>query len=122
MTQPTAHFEVRPVAGEVPAARARVRASLDGLDAAAIDRILLLASEVITGAVLHAGARVTIDVIREPAAVRIEVDGGPAGASGRQLLSSMGGGMALDIINHEASRWGVRPGNNEVLWFEVDLP
>jgi hypothetical protein len=114
-------FEVRANAEEVPRARAQVLDSLDGLDGQAVERILLLASEVITGAVLHADTTVVIDVIREEATVRIEVQGQPAPAAGPHLLSSMGSGLALDIVNHEASRWGVRPGAADAMWFEVDL-
>jgi hypothetical protein len=106
---------------EVPRARAHVRRSLDGLGIEEIDRILLLASEVITGAVLHADDMVVVDVIREGETVRVEVEGQPPPASGPHLLSSMGESLALDIVNHEASRWGVRPGFSDALWFEVDL-
>ena len=114
------HFEVAAQPTEVPRARAQVLESLDGVEEQAIDRILLLASEVITGAVLHAGSTVVIDVIREEMTVRIEV-AGRGRASGPPLLSSMGDGLALEIVNHEASRWGVRPGAADAMWFEVDL-
>jgi anti-sigma regulatory factor (Ser/Thr protein kinase) len=114
-------FELQATTDEVPRARAQVRDSLAGLGADEIDRILLLASEVITGAVLHAGNTVVVDVIREDETVRVEVEGQPAAVAGPRLLSSMGDGLALDIVNHEASRWGVRPGAADALWFEVDL-
>jgi hypothetical protein len=120
VTEASVRFEVRAEAGEVPRARAQVLGSLDGIAEPTVDRILLLASEVITGAVLHADGRVVVDVIREDASVRIEVSGRSPEPTGPHLLSSMGSGLALDIVNHEASRWGVRPGAGDALWFEVD--
>ena len=120
MTEGSVRFEVAAQRTEVPRARAQVLDSLEGVEEQTIDRILLLASEVITGAVLHAGSTVVVDVIREELTVRVEV-AGRGRASGPPLLSSMGDGLALEIVNHEASRWGVRPGAADAMWFEVDL-
>ena len=119
MTEGAVRFELPAQANEVPRARAQVLDSLDGVDEQSLDRIMLLASEVITGAVLHAGSTVIVDVIRESATVRVEVTG--RGRMQGHLLSSMGDGLALEIVNHEASRWGVRPGSADAMWFEVDL-
>jgi hypothetical protein len=121
VTPGVVRFEVRAAAAEVPRAREQVLDSLDGVSGTTLDRILLLASEVITGAVLHAGSTVVVDVIREEATVRVEVAGERSPSAGPHLLSSMGDGLALEIVNHEASRWGVRPGAADALWFEVDL-
>jgi CheY-like chemotaxis protein len=119
------------VAGTFPAdpasvagARRFVRGSLHGQDQELLERVVLLTSELVTNAVLHAGTDARVEIRLTPGVVRVEVgDEGPGAPTIRDPDVGGPGGRGLPIVDHVASRWGVAPaGRGKVVWFEVDRP
>jgi anti-sigma regulatory factor (Ser/Thr protein kinase) len=116
-------------AESVPAARAFVRARCEawGGDAAACDAAVLLSSELVTNAVLHARTPMSIDVERRGERVRIEVrDFHPALPLPRRYNVDNATGRGLRLLETMASAWGVvkvpdveQPG--KIVWFELPL-
>jgi anti-sigma regulatory factor (Ser/Thr protein kinase) len=105
-------------------ARRFVGDALDDLGArGAADSAVLLVSELVTNAVLH--ARTEVEVIVAPAdeSVRVSVvDRSPAMPAQRSFSATAGSGRGLHLVESVASRWGVasRDQGKEV-WFEIDL-
>ena len=91
------------------------------------DDLLLIASELVSDAVLDAGCdgRHEIELVAEvePQAVRIRV----LDAGGRRPPRHRGagdlalGGLRLRVVQRLARRWGSEPGNRLRLWAEVAL-
>lgn len=94
-------------------ARAFVRKELGGLHSAEVrDRVELLASEIVTNAVVHAGSLVTMDVVCEASgAVLVEVaDGSPVHPVLREVDLLDESGRGLEIVDKLSVEWGVREG------------
>jgi anti-sigma regulatory factor (Ser/Thr protein kinase) len=87
----------------------------------------LLTTELITNAVLHAGAgeaeTIELRVATERRRVRVWVtDGGSDGTPEVQELDpDVPGGMGLFLVEQISSRWGVErvPGGGKRVWFEL---
>jgi anti-sigma regulatory factor (Ser/Thr protein kinase) len=111
-------------------ARAAVAAYLGGqLDPARLDDLLIITSEVVSNAVLHAGAgpgeevglRVTIGAESVHVAVSDPAPDLPPRIKPLDPLRA--GGLGLNLLDHLSERWGVEhpaPGTKEV-WFEFLL-
>ncbi|WP_333772098.1 SpoIIE family protein phosphatase [Streptomyces sp. IBSBF 3136] len=124
-----ASFE--PVGRSVATARSFVRDTLQGWGFADIvDDAVVLTSELVTNAVVHAGTHAEVLCLRTEDGVRIEVSdryperevplqGSPAamGSPDRE------GGRGLQLCAALAARWGVdyTPTHKNV-WFQLDLP
>jgi PAS domain S-box-containing protein len=124
-----ASFE--PVGRSVASARSFVRDTLQGWGYADIvDDAVVLTSELVTNAVVHAGTAADVVCLRTDEGVRIEVgdryperevplQGSPAdmGSPDRE------GGRGLQLCAALAGRWGVEytPTHKNV-WFQLDLP
>lgn len=124
-----ASFE--PVGRSVASARSFVRDTLQGWGFADIvDDAVVLTSELVTNAVVHAGTAADVLCLRSDDGVRIEVadrypereiplQGHPAtmGSPDRE------GGRGLQLCAALAGRWGVdyTPTHKQV-WFQLDLP
>ncbi|MFD7708431.1 SpoIIE family protein phosphatase [Streptomyces sp. NPDC059785] len=124
-----ASFE--PVGRSVAIARGFVRDTLQGWGFADIvDDAVVLTSELVTNAVVHAGTAADVLCLRSEEGVRIEVadryperevplQGAPAdmGSPDRE------GGRGLQLCAALAGRWGVEytPTHKQV-WFQLDLP
>ncbi|MEO3975477.1 SpoIIE family protein phosphatase [Streptomyces sp. CAU 1734] len=120
-----------PVGRSVATARAFVRDTLQGWGySEVVDDAVVLTSELVTNAVIHAGTSADVLCLRLGDSVRIEVgDRYPerevpiqaAGHSFGNLDSENGRGLML--CSALASRWGVEytPTNKQV-WFQLDLP
>ncbi|WP_079659119.1 SpoIIE family protein phosphatase [Streptomyces sp. 3214.6] len=124
-----ASFE--PVGRSVATARSFVRDTLQGWGFADIvDDAVVLTSELVTNAVVHAGTHADVLCLRSDDGVRIEVadrypereiplQGSPAtmGSPDRE------GGRGLQLCAAIAGRWGVEytPTHKQV-WFQLDLP
>ena len=79
-----------------------------GQDAVA-DVVELLTSELVTNAVLHAGTVLHLRVLRDDAAVRIEVsDGQRAEPTRRRYSAEAATGRGLALVEALASEWGTR--------------
>lgn len=99
----------------------RVRHALTqgGLDPDLDHTVVLLASELVTNAVRHAGGEdVAVDAHLRPGFARVEIaDGGP-GFDPEVRHDAEGFGLRL--VDKLASRWGVEQEDGTRVWFEVD--
>lgn len=95
-----------------------------GIDDDTLDTTLLLTSELVTNALVHAGGGITVRVVAAADGVRVEV-----GDDARQLpvrrdaASQDTSGRGLDLVEHLARRWGVTPvdGDGKTVWFEIAI-
>ncbi|MFG2502073.1 SpoIIE family protein phosphatase [Streptomyces sp. NPDC048441] len=120
-----------PVGRSVATARSFVRDTLQGWGFTDIvDDAVVLTSELVTNAVVHAGTAADVLCLRSDDAVRIEVsDHYPEREIPlQQSAANMGspdreGGRGLQLCAALATRWGVdyTPTNKQV-WFQLDLP
>lgn len=120
-----------PVGRSVATARSFVRDTLQGWGFTDIvDDAVVLTSELVTNAVVHAGTAADVLCLRSEVAVRIEVsDRYPEREIPlQQSAANMGspdreGGRGLQLCAALATRWGVdyTPTNKQV-WFQLDLP
>jgi anti-sigma regulatory factor (Ser/Thr protein kinase) len=112
-------------AASVALSRRFVRAVLDdwGLTAL-LDEALLLTSEVVTNALLHAGtARALLEVHRLADGVRVEVtDRNPALPRVRRFSSSSGTGRGMALVEAWSRSWGTLPSPpGKTVWFELAM-
>ncbi len=116
--------ELRARPQSVADARARI-AALGAIDGEAKDALLIVVSELVTNAVVHAGLSseqlLTMRVARRHDRVRVEVIDHGEGfdpASVMRIEPTIAGGYGLRIVDRLAERWGVRPDSGTV-WAEV---
>ncbi|WP_326700179.1 SpoIIE family protein phosphatase [Streptomyces sp. NBC_01754] len=120
-----------PVGRSVATARAFVRDTLQGWGYTdVVDDAVVLTSELVTNAVVHAGTAADVLCLRTEDGVRIEVSDHypereiPLQSSGLDFGSpDREGGRGLLLCAALASRWGVEytPAHKHV-WFQLDLP
>jgi anti-sigma regulatory factor (Ser/Thr protein kinase) len=87
----------------------------------------LLTTELVTNAVLHAGAgesdRIELHVAAEPDRLHVAVTdtGGDDTPEVQELDPDVPGGMGLFLVEQISSRWGVErtPGGGNRVWFEL---
>ncbi|MFD8913340.1 SpoIIE family protein phosphatase [Streptomyces sp. NPDC059575] len=124
-----ASFE--PVGRSVATARSFVRDTLQGWGFADIvDDAVVLTSELVTNAVVHAGTEAEVLCLRTEPGVRIEVsDRYPEREvplqSAHAVMGSPDreGGRGLQLCAALASRWGVEyTSTHKNVWFQLDLP
>jgi anti-sigma regulatory factor (Ser/Thr protein kinase) len=85
------------------------------------DSVVLLVSEVVTNAILHAGSASSLCVERTDAGVRVSVtDSSPVMPAPRRRSSSAMTGRGCQLLNDLADSWGAEPyeGGKQV-WFVV---
>lgn len=120
-----------PVGRSVATARAFVRDTLQGWGFAEIvDDAVVLTSELVTNAVVHAGTAADVQCLRYESSVRIKVGDHyperdlPLQNVTRPAVSTdHEGGRGLMLCSALASRWGVEyhPAQKQV-WFQLELP
>ncbi|WP_328667674.1 SpoIIE family protein phosphatase [Streptomyces sp. NBC_00322] len=120
-----------PVGRSVATARAFVRDTLQGWGYSdVVDDAVVLTSELVTNAVVHAGTAADVLCMRTDDGVRVEVGDRypereiPLQGSGRIIVSpDRENGRGLLLCAALASRWGVEytPTHKQV-WFQLDLP
>lgn len=124
-----ASFE--PVGRSVATARSFVRDTLQGWGFAdIIDDAVVLTSELVTNAVVHAGTAADVLCLRSDDGARIEVaDHYPEreiplqGAAITMSSPDREGGRGLQLCAALASRWGVDyTPTKKLVWFQLDLP
>ncbi len=120
----TLHLE--PVVESTPLARHWIAAHLRDLPAEVSGCAVLLTSELVTNAVLHAATPmcVTLHILSDR--IRIDVaDGNPAFPSIKDYGQDAATGRGLTLFNTLASNWGVQAvDGGKIVWFElpVDYP
>ena len=117
--QPTSPAEARRFVGEVLRDH--------GVDTGeVVEAALLLTSELVTNAVLHAAGTINIDVDLDLTAVRVEVgDTSHEGPTPREAGDAEAtSGRGLHLVEAMARAWGVnrQPDDGKVVWFELDVP
>ena len=116
-------LELLPTTESVPAARRFVRDLMVDSDTVAdLDTASLLVTEIVTNAILHARAPMTLRVEVSADVVRIEVrDGSQLPPRVHAFAPTAATGRGLRLLESLAVRWGVRPepGGGKVVWFEV---
>lgn len=115
------------LAAEPASARAARRFVVDVLAGVATpdleETVILLASELVTNAVVHVGGEVEVLVRLTPTAVRVEVtDSSDATPTPRRAGVDDTSGRGLALVEALARRWGVDadPTGGKTVWFEVD--
>jgi len=96
-----------------------------GDSSADIDTLVLLVSEVVTNAVLHARSDIRLDVLPGRDMVRVEVhDRSPVEPRVHHFHLTSGTGRGLRMLEQLARRWGVEsdPRGGKFVWFEVGEP
>ncbi|WP_225847424.1 SpoIIE family protein phosphatase [Streptomyces sp. HPF1205] len=120
-----------PVGRSVAVARAFVRDTLHGWGFAdVVDDAVVLTSELVTNAVIHAGTAADVQCLRYETAVRVEVADHhpdrevPLQGRGRAFRDTENeGGRGLQLCAALASRWGVEyTAAGKHVWFQLDLP
>lgn len=87
-----------------------------------LDTVTLLASELVTNAVVHGRGPLVFVLEAAPSVVRVSVLDHAQATPTAVLTGPMAeGGRGLAIVDALASRWGVeRDGKGRWVWFEVD--
>src|SRR3954469_14819189 len=110
---------------EAPAA-ARAELGDLGLDRAEGQAVMLLASELVTNCVRHAGVgrrqRIRLRALVTDNFVRIEVIDSGAGMRVVMRPGDDYGGWGLRLVDRIADRWGVVRDAGTHVWFEIDRP
>ena len=117
----TAEFEPDPVS--VGSARRLVaRALEEWRREELVDAAILVVSELVTNAVLHARSPVVLTLLLGDDGVRIEVaDASPGGPAPKEYSAEAATGRGLHVIGGLATDWGVRdvPGDGKVVWIDL---
>lgn len=120
-----------PVGRSVAAARAFVRDTLQGWGHSdVVDDAVVLTSELVTNAVVHAGTSADVLCLRSEDGVRVEVADHyperevPIQGAGRTIANlDSENGRGLLLCAALASRWGVEyTPTHKTVWFQLDLP
>jgi anti-sigma regulatory factor (Ser/Thr protein kinase) len=90
-----------------------------------VEELRLLVSEVVTNAVVHTGLEaedaVVMHVEMAPDRTRVEVrDKGPGFEPMAAPEPGAVGGLGMVVVDRISRRWGVAPGPDFGIWFEVD--
>ena len=111
-----------PTTDSVPVARRHAREQLrhSGAD---VDTVVLLVSEVVTNAVLHARSDVFLTVSDEGETARVEVrDSSPVRPRVHRFAVESATGRGLRLLDLLAKRWGVESDprtGGKIVWFDV---
>ncbi|MGW2816841.1 ATP-binding protein [Streptomyces sp. NPDC001415] len=98
--------------------------TVDAADRERVDDVLLLVSEVVTNACLHAGGPRELVLRHADGHLRVEVlDDSPAAPVRLPRAPSLPGGHGLMLLDRLAESWGTAPaGTGKAVWLEVALP
>ena len=117
------HMSLAGVPASVRAARAFVRETLGDLDGASRDTAVLLASELVTNAVLHARTPVELAVVvdRDQALVCVaDHEGGSDAVRSSGHSTDRPGGRGLALVDGLSDRWGAEPNaDGKTVWFTL---
>jgi anti-sigma regulatory factor (Ser/Thr protein kinase) len=109
---------------DVQRARMVTRRFLDGrVDPSVCEEVVLLVSELVTNAVVHARTDVRLRLRIDRTVLRVEVeDCDERLPVARQATLRDERGRGLRLVEHCTARWGAAPWTGgKTVWFEVDL-
>ena len=121
----TEHLKLDPVPASVGVARRFVRDLLDGADEDTLDTLLLLASELVTNAILHAHTPVELGVCVDDGRALVCVadrmpDSGPL--TPRDHSRDRPGGRGLALVADLSDEWGTTTfTGGKTVWFTMPL-
>lgn len=113
---------LQPQPPSVAEARRRIRELLTGSGREdLVDDCVLLVSEVVTNALLHAGTEIELRAALVRTGVRVEVgDGSPHLPAPRSYAATSGTGRGLAMLATMVEDWGVtRRPNGKFVWFQL---
>jgi anti-sigma regulatory factor (Ser/Thr protein kinase) len=114
-----------PSADSVPVARRFTRDQLRDSECD-VDTAVLLVSELVTNAVLHARSEIVLTVQDLGDTVRVDVaDSSPLPPRTHNFAVESATGRGMRMLGQLAHRWGLEPsavGLGKVIWFEVGEP
>ncbi len=86
-----------------------------------VDPVVLLTSEVVTNALLHAGTVITVAVRRDGQGVRVEVgDGSGVQPVQRRRSTTATTGRGVQLLESVSDGWGsTAVGEGKLVWFRV---
>jgi anti-sigma regulatory factor (Ser/Thr protein kinase) len=103
-------------------ARNAVRQALPDTDPRVVERAMLLTSELVTNAVIHAATPLTLDVTVGPALLHVLVGDGDQRLPVPSVTRGPQGGYGLQIVEELADAWGTTPSAaGKSVWFELTL-
>ncbi len=118
-------LRLSPRTDSVPLARRYARDQLREC-AADVDTVVLLVSEVVTNAILHARSDVFLTIVDRGELARVEVrDSSPMPPRLHRFAVESATGRGLRLLDQLAQRWGAddaSEGHGKVVWFEVGAP
>jgi anti-sigma regulatory factor (Ser/Thr protein kinase) len=117
--------ELPPRPASAAEARRFVAKALKSVDPQVRDVGVLLASELVTNALLYAQGRITVRVTPVDHAWRVAVhDGSPADVRPRHVGLEATSGRGLALVEQLSTSWGVEhpDGSGKEVWFEVPRP
>lgn len=113
---------LQPRPSSVAEARRQIRDLLTGSGREdLLDACLLLVSEVVTNALLHAGTEIELRAVLLTGGVRVEVgDGSPHLPTPRSYAATAGTGRGLAMLESMVDDWGVtRLPHGKLVWFQL---
>jgi anti-sigma regulatory factor (Ser/Thr protein kinase) len=112
-----------PLPASVKRARQFVASALRTIGSASVaDDAVLVVSELVTNAVVHAGTEITVGVITQAdGRVRVEIGDGSADLPGLRIPNAGSrSGRGLLLVEHFTQQWGVdRTAAGKIVWFIV---
>ena len=105
------------------AARSFVRNQIAGCSESTVEAVVLVVSELVTNAVLHARSPVSVEVRRcSRGGVHVEVSDSSSATPVRTPPSDTAlSGRGVALVEAVSTRWGVRSRTSgKTVWFEVD--
>lgn len=93
----------------------------DGVEASVIELAVLLVSELVTNAAIHAGSRIRVTVHVDTHWVRVEVqDEGSGQPVRRSATAGQLKGRGLAVVERLSTDWGTdRHKGHKTVWFEI---
>lgn len=122
MQQREASCALRPTTASVPAARHFVARTLRQWDCTRVEPVAtLLASEIVTNAIVHAKSNAYLRMCLTPDVVRVEVHDRTRQLPAMRLAAPEAeSGRGLMLVDAYSSGWGTQEaGDGKVVWFEV---
>ncbi len=114
-----------PTTDSVPVARRHARHELRQ-SAADVDTVVLLVSEVVTNAILHARSDVYLEVLDRGDVARVEVrDSSPMPPRLHRFAVDSATGRGMRLLDQLSLRWGAERADDvrgKIVWFEVGAP
>lgn len=115
------HVHLQPLPRLVGSARRFVRERLPELDADTVDAVLLMTSELVTNAVIHARTPLELGVTVSRDCVLVTVHDLDLARAGQQPISDRDGGRGLDLVQalSEQAAMERHAGEGKTAWFRV---